>query len=66
MVIKNPERLGKHPEDNEQKVAYSPAQPQKEEQKSLINFKKTDTSKPKVLEYAQVIELEDPDKERIN
>lgn len=66
LVIKNPERLGKHPEDNEQKVAYSPAQPQKEEQKSLINFKKTDTSKPKVLEYAQVIELEDPDKERIN
>lgn len=65
MIIKNPEKLGKSPRE-EDKVAYVPAnnyEDDNEEQNGLVYFKKS--APAKVLEYATVIELEDPEKERI-
>ena len=64
MVIKNPERLGKNPND-EKTVAYIQPKLQEDEDKGFLNFKKP-SSDNKVLKYAEVIELEDPDKERID
>lgn len=67
MVIKNPEKLGKSSDDNEHKIAFSSSQKQQpqKQQKNLASFRKPVATGPVVLEYAQVIELEDPDKERI-
>ncbi len=68
MVIKNPEKLGKSSDENEHKIAFSSSQKQQpaKPQKNYASFKKTVVAAPVVLEYAQVIELEDPDKERID
>lgn len=63
MVIKNPERLGKNSDENEHQVAYA-APRQNIEQPERKMFNKS--SAPQVLQYAQVIEIEDPDKERID
>ncbi len=67
MIIKNPERLGKHEEREERKLAFSPAVKKAPEKSNVkISNKKTAASaKPEVLEYAQVIEIEDPDKETV-
>ena len=64
MVIKNPERLGKD-SDNEKSVAYIKPVPLEPENKMLSLFNKPE-KETKVLQYAEVIELEDPDKERID
>ena len=64
MVIKNPERLGQNSDENERQVAYA-APKQNVQQPEHRMFNKT-TSAPQVLQYAQVIEIEDPDKERID
>ncbi|MGN0031528.1 MAG: hypothetical protein ACI37Q_06205 [Candidatus Gastranaerophilaceae bacterium] len=67
MTIKNPERLGKQEQKEERKLAFSPAK--KNEEKSnevkVFNKKQSSNAKREVLEYAQVIEIEDPDKETI-
>ena len=68
MIIKNPERLGKHDDKEERKLAFAPAvkkTPEKRREMKISNQKTTALSKPKVLEYARVIEIEDPDKETI-
>ena len=61
LTIKNPERVGKGGDENseEQEVAFVAPK------KQAPVLKNQKTSKP-VLEYAQVIEIEDPDKERID
>lgn len=64
MVIKNPERLGKE-SDNGKSVAYIRPVPLEPENKILSLFDKPEKDN-KVLQYAEVIELEDPDKERID
>lgn len=64
MIIKNPERLGKDAQ-NEKNIAYIQPKEQEDDNKGFLNFKKS-TSDNKVLQYAEVIELEDPDKERID
>lgn len=64
MIIKNPENLNMN-KDNEQQVAYVPANDTgSSEEKTLNLFKKTPVKT--VLEYAEVIEIEDPEKERID
>jgi len=61
MEIKNPERLGKKQgNENDRKLAFSPA---KRPAEIPVANKKAPAQKPTVLEYAQVIEIEDPDKE---
>lgn len=65
LVIKNPERLGKTPaqqDGNERKVAF--AQPAEDSEQYMVT-KSFKPSKPQVLKYAQVIDIEDPDKETI-
>ena len=64
MIIKNPEKLGVNT-NQEENVAFKPAAEPQDNEKSLVSFKKTPVKKD-VLEYAEVIELEDPDKERID
>ncbi len=65
MTIKNPERLGKTPDEqdgNDRKVAFAkPVSAQSETTK-----KSSKNTKPAVLQYAQVIDIEDPDRERID
>ena len=65
MIIKNPERLGKDGDDEKQ-VAYIQPVPQQDENKGFMSSFKKSSSDNKVLKYAEVIELEDPDKERID
>lgn len=64
MEIKNPERLGKNSQkDEERKLAFAPAKKQPE---VPLSAKKSKTpAKPAVLKYAQVIDIEDPDKESV-
>lgn len=68
MEIKNPERFGKNynpeEEDSERKVAFAKPKerPELPSQKRNQGVK----AKPVVLEYAQVINIEDPDRERID
>lgn len=63
MEIKNPERLGKKDKkDEERKLAFSSVNQQPEEVQ--VTSKKAKTV-PTVLKYAQVIEIEDPDKESV-
>ncbi|MBD5402596.1 LPS-assembly protein LptD [bacterium] len=64
MEIKNPERLGKRVQDDERKLAFAPAQ-QKSTNVPVSSKKSKSVEKPKVLEYAEVIEIEDPNKETI-
>ena len=68
MEIKNPERLGKKQKDEERQIAFSPsARPQEPAEKSSV-FNRSKQKKPKtpVLQYAQVINIEDPDRERVD
>ena len=66
MEIKNPERLGRT-DKNTRKLAFSPASLKPDEEvKSAFKFGGAKTKqKPKVLNHAQVIEIEDPDKETV-
>ena len=68
MIIKNPERLGKSEEKDERKLAFSSAANKSAEKSSdvkISNKKQVTSVKREVLEYAQVIEIEDPDKETV-
>ncbi len=65
MVIKNPEKLGRHSDENEHQIAFAPAKQDSEISTRKSLFNKQDAQKTKVLEYAQVIDIEDPDKETI-
>ncbi len=64
MEIKNPERLGKRQEREQRKVAFTPNQPQNNEVKVSGKFSKSH-AKPAVLQYAQVIDIEDPNMEQV-
>ncbi len=65
MIIKNPERLGQQNEveEYEQQVAFAPSKNTQGEQENRL-FNKSSANK--LLQYAQVIDIEDPDKERID
>ena len=64
LIIKNPEKLGTN-SDKEQQIAFVPANDiNNENEKGLTMFKKQPVKT--VLEYAEVIEIEDPDKESID
>lgn len=76
MEIKNPERLGqKNKNEEERKLAFAPAQKAQEQEvankkSSKMPFlggnKQQDVKPaPVVLKYAQVIDIEDPDKETV-
>ncbi|MCM1339121.1 MAG: hypothetical protein NC191_05575 [Muribaculaceae bacterium] len=68
LEIKNPERLGQHKKNEERKLAFAPAKkPSAREENISRRFakKSTGSAKPAVLKYAQVINIEDPDKETI-
>lgn len=70
MTIKNPERLGQQNKEN-RKLAFAPAKSQPAEENevkisSRLPGKKAASAKPKALKYAQVINIEDPDKETID
>lgn len=68
MEIKNPERLGKNQnkdDEEKRKIAFSPAKDDSEVSVSNKKTKSTAKTKPQVLEYAQVIDIEDPNKETI-
>ena len=67
MEIKNPERLGKKKKDEDRQIAFAPAAAPADANKNVaFNKAKTNKTKPAVLQYAQVINLEDPDKEQID
>lgn len=66
MEIKNPERLGQHQKDENRKLAFSPAKPQEEVKVSSKNRKNEAKAKPQVLDHAQVIDIEDPNKETVD
>ena len=69
MEIKNPERLGKNQnkddEGEKRKIAFSQAKNDSEVPVTNKQSKAGASEKPKVLEYAEVIDIEDPDKETI-
>lgn len=67
MEIKNPERLGKDSKkDEERKLAFAPAKQAPEvSEVQAASRKSKGSAKPAVLQYAQVIDIEDPDKESI-
>ena len=69
MEIKNPERLGKNQnkddEGEKRKIAFSQAKNDSEVPVTNKKSKAGASEKPKVLEYAEVIDIEDPDKETI-
>lgn len=71
MEIKNPERLGQKEKKEERQIAFAPAkeQPQDIDEESgeeSLFFKRTKPkAKPKVLNHAQIIDIEDPNKETI-
>ena len=64
MIIKNPENLNQSAKQEEKVAFVSANDTNNEEEKGLTLFKKPPVKT--VLEYAEVIELEDPDKERID
>ncbi|MBR1424839.1 hypothetical protein IJ579_04675 [bacterium] len=66
MEIKNPERLGKKDtgEEEEHQVAFVKTKERPQTPASLRS--KNTVSKPAVLQYAKVIEIEDPERERID
>lgn len=66
MEIKNPERLGQHQKDENRKLAFSPAKQQEEVKVSSKNRKNEAKAKPQVLDHAQVIDIEDPNKETVD
>jgi hypothetical protein len=64
MEIKNPEKLGANNED-EHKLAFTSAK-KNQETESKVSNKTQGASKSNVLKYAQVIDIEDPDKETVD
>lgn len=65
MEIKNPERLGKSKDERE--LAFvAPEKTPIENEKNVNLFGKKQKPKANVLEYATVIDIEDPDKEQID
>jgi len=67
MEIKNPERLGKKKKEEDRQIAFAPAKTQEQNNKStFFNKTKSEKTKPAVLQYAQVINIEDPDKEQVD
>ena len=62
MEIKNPERLGKK-EKPERKLSFTPAPAQPVEEEKVSLFRRTAPKPRKELEYAQIIDIDDPDKE---
>ena len=67
MEIKNPERLKRNKARDERALAFAPAQKPAEQNVSDKKFGKAKKSEPvKVLQYAQVINIEDPDRETID
>lgn len=67
LVIKNPERLGKSDSQNERQIAFATTHKNEAEDIKDKRFLKPPAEqKAKVLEYATVIDLEDPEKERID
>ena len=66
MEIKNPERLGQHQKDENRKLAFSLAKQQEEVKVSSKNRKNEAKAKPQVLDHAQVIDIEDPNKETVD
>jgi hypothetical protein len=59
--------LGKNEEKEEGKLAFSPAKKQQKSETKVSNrVVKNDETKSKVLQYAQVIDIEDPDKETVD
>lgn len=67
MEIKNPERLGqKKKSEEERQLAFAPAKKVEEVPVNNSRWGKKDIkATPAVLKYAQVIDIEDPDKETI-
>lgn len=67
LVIKNPERLGKSNGENERQIAFATTHKNEAEDiKDKRFLRPAPEQKTKVLEYATVIDLEDPEKERID
>lgn len=68
MEIKNPERLGKRKKEEDRQIAFAPAAktPEPSNKSAVFSKTKSDKTKPPVLQYAQVIDLEDPDKEQVD
>ena len=65
MEIKNPERLGKREKADERKLAFSAPKQQDSSEVKVSSRRNKSAGQVKDLEYAQVIEIEDPDKETI-
>jgi hypothetical protein len=65
MEIKNPEKLGNNNED-EHKLAFTSAKSNQESERKGLNKAQETSSKSNVLKYAQVIDIEDPDKETVD
>ena len=65
MEIKNPERLGKREKADERKLAFSAPKQQESSEVKVSSRRNKSAGQVKDLEYAQVIEIEDPDKETI-
>lgn len=70
MTIKNPERLGKQDKEK-RKLAFAPASVQPEDENevkvsSKFPGRKPAKAKPKVRKYAEVINIEDPNRETID
>lgn len=70
MEIKNPERLKRKKSDSERQLAFIASQQQKEQKEQEVANKMFGKAKSepktKVLQYAQVINIEDPNKETID
>lgn len=67
MEIKNPERLGKQykTEEDEAREHVAFIKNSQRPEVPASKLRKSDSTKPPVLEYATVINIEDPEKERI-
>lgn len=62
LEIKNPERLGKK-DKPEKKLAFTPAPKQSGMEENVSIFRRNTPKPKKDLKYAQIIDIEDPDKE---
>ena len=66
MEIKNPERLGRKKKEEDRQIAFAPAATPVETENNTIFSRGKNKPKQPVLQYAQVINIEDPDKEQID
>lgn len=67
MEIKNPERLSRSKSRSERQLAFAPAQKSQEQKVSDKKFGKSkQATGEQVLQYAQVINIEDPNRETID